>query len=69
MNRIRKRTCHITVVVAPLAERPRREQGRKAAKPETTDAPVTETEKPETKPDAEPKARRSRKPKTKEAVA
>ena len=53
VNRIRKRTCHITVVVAP----------------ETTEAPVTETEKPETVPGAEPKARRPRKPKTKEAVA
>ena len=69
VNRIRKRTCHITVVVAPVAERPRRDQGRKATKPETTEAPVTETEKPETEPGAEPKARRPRKPKTKEAVA
>ena len=69
VNRIRKRTCHITVVVAPVAERPRRDPGRKARAPETTEAPVTETEKPETVPVAEPKARRPRKPKTKEAVA
>jgi large subunit ribosomal protein L22 len=69
VNRIRKRTCHITLVVAPTADRPRRDQGRKATKPETTEAPVTETEKPETTPGAEPKARRPRKPKTKEAVA
>jgi len=69
VNRIRKRTCHITVVVAPVAERPRRDPGRKARAPETTEAPVTETEKPETVPGAEPKARRPRKPKTKEAVA
>jgi large subunit ribosomal protein L22 len=69
VNRIRKRTCHITVVVAPVAERPRRDPGRKARAPETTEAPVTETEKPETEPGAEPKARRPRKPKTKEAVA
>jgi large subunit ribosomal protein L22 len=69
VNRIRKRTCHITLVVAPVAERPRRDQGRKATKPETTEAPVTETEKPETESGAEPKARRPRKPKTKEAVA
>jgi large subunit ribosomal protein L22 len=47
VNRIRKRTCHITVVVAPTAERPRRDQGRKATKPETTEAPVTETEQSE----------------------
>src|SRR6185312_14189504 len=44
VNRIRKRTCHITVVVAPTADRPRRDQGRKATKPETTEAPVNETE-------------------------
>jgi large subunit ribosomal protein L22 len=69
VNRIRKRTCHITVVVAPVAERPRRDPGRKARAPETTEAPVTETEKPATEPGAEPKARRPRKPKTKEAVA
>ena len=69
VNRIRKRTCHITVVVAPVAERPRRDPGRKARAPETTEAPVTETEKPETEPGAEPKARRPRTPKTKEAVA
>ena len=69
VNRIRKRTCHITVVVAPVAERPRRDPGRKTRATETTEAPVTETEKPETVPGAEPKARRPRKPKTKEAVA
>jgi large subunit ribosomal protein L22 len=68
VNRIRKRTCHITVIVAPLERRPRPGRGRKAA-PETSKAPVTETEKPETTPGAEPKARRPRKPKTKEAVA
>jgi large subunit ribosomal protein L22 len=64
VNRIRKRTCHITVVVAPIAERPRREQGRKAAPPETTEAPVTETETSETQPDAteqQPSRRRTKK--------
>jgi large subunit ribosomal protein L22 len=69
VNRIRKRTCHITVVVAPVAERPRRDQGRKTAAPETVETPVTEAEKAEATPGAEPKARRPRKPKTKEAVA
>ena len=68
VNRIRKRTCHITVVVAPVAERPRRDQGRKTGAPETTEAPVTETDKPDTTPGTAPKASR-RKPKTKEAVA
>ncbi len=68
VNRIRKRTCHITLVVAPVSGRPRRDQGRKAHA-EPTEAPVTETDKPETTPGAEPKARRPRKPKTKEAVA
>ena len=69
VNRIRKRTCHITVVVAPVAERPRRDQGRKTAAPETVETPVTEAEKAEATPGAEPKPRRPRKPKTKEAVA
>ena len=68
VNRIRKRTCHITLVVEPVSGRPRRDQGRKAHA-EPTEAPVTETDKPETTPGAEPKARRPRKPKTKEAVA
>jgi large subunit ribosomal protein L22 len=69
VNRIRKRTCHITVVVAPVAERPRRDQGRTTAAPETVETPVTEAEKAEATPGAEPKPRRPRKPKTKEAVA
>ena len=43
VNRIRKRTCHITLVVAPVSGRPRRDQGRKAHA-EPTEAPVTETE-------------------------
>jgi large subunit ribosomal protein L22 len=59
VNRIRKRTCHITVIVAPLERPARPGRGRKAA-PETTETPVTETEKPETTPGAEPKARRPR---------
>ena len=68
-NRIMKRTCHITIVVAP-AEQPRPGKGRSgAAAPETAAAPVTETETPESTPGATPKAARPRKPKTKEAVA
>ena len=54
VNRIKKRTCHITIVVAPT-ERRRLSQGRKAAAPETAAAP-TEAEAPETKPGAKPKA-------------
>ena len=68
-NRIMKRTCHITVVVAPAVQRQRLSQGRKVATPETAAAPAPESGKPETTPGAEPKARRPRKPKTKEAVA
>ena len=63
VNRIRKRTCHITLVVAPVAERPRREQGRKPAAPETTEAPVTETEKTDKPSAATEKASRPRKKK------
>ena len=68
VNRIRKRTCHITIVVAPT-ERRRPSQGRKAAAPETVEAPVTQSNEPETTSGSEPKARRPRKTKTKEAVA
>jgi large subunit ribosomal protein L22 len=65
VNRIRKRTCHITIVVAPVAERPRRDQGRKARAPETTEAPVTETETSEKQSGATEKKPASRKPRTK----
>jgi large subunit ribosomal protein L22 len=68
VNRIRKRTCHITLVVAPVAERPRREQGRKPAAPETTEAPVTETEKTDT-PSAATEKKASRPRKKKQEVA
>jgi large subunit ribosomal protein L22 len=66
VNRIRKRTCHITVVVAPAAERPRRDQGRKARAPERTEAPVSEkTEKTEKQSGAAEKKPASRRPRTK----
>jgi len=68
VNRIRKRTCHITVVVAPAERRQRLGPGRKAAAPETVEAPATETENPETTPGATPKASRPRK-RTKQEVA
>jgi large subunit ribosomal protein L22 len=63
VNRIRKRTCHITVVVAPIAERPV-DKPRKAAPPEQVEAPTDETtsETP-----AKPKA--SRRAKKKEVAA
>jgi large subunit ribosomal protein L22 len=67
VNRIRKRTCHITIVVAPTARR-RPSQGRKAAQPEAA-VVETEAETVQTEPGATPKAARPRKPKTKEAVA
>ena len=66
VNRIRKRTCHITVVVAPVERRPRLSQGRKAAQPEPTDV---ETEAVRSGPGAEPKAPRPRKRATKKEVA
>jgi large subunit ribosomal protein L22 len=64
VNRIRKRTCHITVVVAPAERRPRLGQGRTAATPRTAAAPTPETSTQETTPGAKPKAsRRTAKPK------
>jgi len=68
VNRIRKRTCHITVVVAPVERRQPLGKGRKPAAAQTTEAPVTEADKPETTPGATPKASRPRK-RTKQEVA
>lgn len=67
VNRIKKRTCHITVVVAPMERRPRPGQGRKAATPAETAAPVKDTDKPE--PGATPEAARPRRKKTEQEVA
>ena len=69
VNRIRKRTCHITVVVTPAERKQRPGQGGKAAAPETAAAPTTETSAPESEPGAEPKAPRRQPRKKKEAVA
>jgi large subunit ribosomal protein L22 len=69
VNRIRKRTCHITVVVAPTADRPRRDQGRKATKPETTEAPVNETETSEKPSGATEKTSKPRTKKKQEVAA
>ena len=56
VNRIRKRTCHITIVVSPAeTQRPKRSQ--KQAAPEVTEAPVS----------AKPKA--ARRPKKTEGAA
>ena len=65
VNRIRKRTCHITVVVAPAAPQ-RPDKRRKPAGPENASAPV---EASESAPGAEPKASRPRKRATKKEVA
>jgi ribosomal protein L22 len=67
VNRIRKRTCHITIVVtqSETAGRPR---PQKQAEPEAAAAPPAETGEPEPEQGAAPTAR-PRKPKTKEAVA
>ena len=51
-----------------MAERPRREQGRKPAAPETTEAPVTETETND-KPSAATEKKPSRPRKKKQEVA
>ncbi len=62
VNRIRKRTCHITVVVSP-ADRPPKARASRAATP-TTEAQPTDESRGET-----PKAARPRKQKAEEAVA
>ena len=62
VNRIRKRTCHITLIVSEnpkAAARPK----RSAEKPATTNAPVSET------PAADEKPKRKSPAKKKEAVA
>jgi large subunit ribosomal protein L22 len=56
VNRIRKRTCHITLVVAPVAERPGERPRKKTAGPEPTQAQTENTTSETT-----PKARSSRK--------
>ena len=67
VNRIRKRTCHITIVVAgnPASGRPR---PQKAAKPQDEAAPAPETPT-EDAPVAEEKPKRRAPAKKKEAVA
>jgi large subunit ribosomal protein L22 len=67
VNRIRKRTCHITIVVAgnPASGRPR---PQKAAKPQAEAAPASETPT-EDAPVAEEKPKRRAPAKKKEAVA
>jgi large subunit ribosomal protein L22 len=67
VNRIRKRTCHITLVVAPTERREAPGKRRKAP-PATTEAPSTEKDT-QAAADAEPKAPRRRSTKKKEAVA
>jgi large subunit ribosomal protein L22 len=57
VNRIRKRTCHITVVVAPVAERPGGRPKKQAAAPEPTEA-QTENTTSETAPKATPRSRK-----------
>ena len=67
VNRIRKRTCHITIVVAqnPASGRPR---PQKAAKPQAEAAPQPENPTEEA-PAAEAKPKRRAPAKKKEAVA
>src|SRR5262245_16518571 len=67
VNRIRKRTCHITIVVAesPKSGRPR---PQKTAKPAAATAPAPEAPANE-EPAAEEKPRRRSRAKTKEGAA
>ena len=68
VNRIKKRTCHITIVVAesPESGRPRRQ---KPAKPAAEQAPAPEAPAAEEPPAEEKPKRRSPAKKKKEAVA
>ena len=68
VNRIRKRTCHITIVVAgsPRAGRPRPQN---AAKPAAESAPTTETPVDEAPPvEEKPKSKRRTPAKKKEGA-
>ncbi len=67
VNRIRKRTCHITLVVAPTERREAPGKRRKAP-PTTTEAPSTENEQSE-KPTSAPAKTRSRTRTKKQEVA
>ena len=67
VNRIRKRTCHITIVVAE-GERSRRPRPQKAAPPAVETAPTPE-EAPAAEASAEEKPKRRTPAKKKEAVA
>jgi len=63
VNRIRKRTCHVTLVLAEVEQQQTRRRPRKQAATAAT-APATETT-----PAPKPKAKASRRTKKKEAVA
>jgi large subunit ribosomal protein L22 len=58
VNRIRKRSCHITVIVGPAAQGPLQKRGRRAAAPKQSTVPA-----PDTVSSAKPKASRSTKKK------
>ena len=63
VNRIRKRTCHVTLVLAEVEQQQTRRRPRKQATTASA-APATETT-----PASKPKAKASRRTKKKEAVA
>ena len=63
VNRIRKRTCHVTLVLAEVEQQQTRRRPRKQAATAAT-APATETT-----PALKPKAKASQRTKKKEAVA
>jgi large subunit ribosomal protein L22 len=60
VNRIRKRTCHITIVLRQI-EQPERPRRRTVAEPAASETPVpTAAEAPESKPKRRPSARRKK---------
>jgi large subunit ribosomal protein L22 len=68
VNRIRKRTCHITIVVAE-GERSRRPRPQKAAQPAVETAPAPPEEAPAAEAPAEEKPKRRAPAKEKEGAA
>jgi large subunit ribosomal protein L22 len=58
VNRIRKRTCHITIVVTE-SESAARPRPQKQAKPEAEKAPQTESQAPDEAPAEKPKRRKA----------
>ena len=67
VNRIRKRTCHVTLVLAEVPEAPTPRRRTRAAAKQTT--PVSDAPAAATEPESKPKSRRRTAAKKKEGAA